>query len=92
MAVLSKELPAPIELTRAVGEFFAFADVYTHDDGPRAEGDLDEYVTECPRHGAKFDVRTGKVRQLPAVTPIPVYTVKMEGDAVLVSQKPTSMM
>jgi 3-phenylpropionate/trans-cinnamate dioxygenase ferredoxin component len=82
---------APIGLTKVEGEFFAFADVCTHDDGPVAEGELDEYIIECPRHGAKFDIRTGKARQLPAVTPIPVYAVKVEGDTVLVSKKPTSM-
>jgi 3-phenylpropionate/trans-cinnamate dioxygenase ferredoxin subunit len=81
---------APIGLTKIDGEYFAFADVCTHDDGPVAEGELDEYIIECPRHGAKFDIRTGKVKQLPAVVPIPVYTVKVEGDAVLVSKKPTS--
>src|SRR5512136_1964103 len=77
---------APIGLTKIEGEVFAFADVCTHDDGPVAEGELDEYIIECPRHGAKFDIRTGRVRQLPAVTPIPVYTVKLEGEMVLVSK------
>jgi 3-phenylpropionate/trans-cinnamate dioxygenase ferredoxin subunit len=79
---------APIGLTKVEGEFFAFADVCTHDDGPVAEGELDEYIIECPRHGAKFDIRSGKVKQLPAVTPIPVYAVRVEGDKVLVSKKP----
>jgi 3-phenylpropionate/trans-cinnamate dioxygenase ferredoxin component len=83
---------APIGLTKVEGEFFAFADVCTHDDGPVAEGELDEYIIECPRHGAKFDIRTGKVKQLPAVTPIPVYAVQVEGDTVLVSKKPTALM
>ena len=81
---------APIGLTRVEGELFAFADVCTHDDGPVAEGELDEYVIECPRHGAKFDIRTGKAKQLPAVTPIPVYAVQVEGDTVWVSKRPTS--
>jgi len=83
---------APIGLTKIEGELFAFADVCTHDGGPVAEGELDEYIITCPRHGAKFDIRTGKVKQLPAVTPIPVYAVKVEDDSVLVSKKPTSMM
>src|SRR5512139_654277 len=83
---------APIGLTKVEGEYFAFADVCTHDDGPVAEGELDEYVIECPRHGAKFDIRTGKVKQLPAVTPIPVYGVRVDGDMVLVSSKPTTTM
>jgi 3-phenylpropionate/trans-cinnamate dioxygenase ferredoxin subunit len=92
IAALSKELPAPIELTKVDGEFFAFADACTHDDGPVAEGELDDYVIECPRHGAKFDIRTGKVKQLPAVTPIPVCAVQVEGDTVLVSKKSISLM
>lgn len=83
---------APIGVTQVDGEYFAFADVCTHDDGPVAEGELDEYVIECPRHGAKFDIRTGKVKQLPAVVPIPVYDVKIEGDTVLVSKKPIMFM
>ena len=83
---------APIGVTKVEGEFFAFADVCTHDGGPVAEGELDEYVIECPRHGAKFDIRTGKAKQLPAVTPIPVYAVKVEGEKVLVSKKPMSTM
>src|SRR5512137_1451005 len=82
----------PIGLTKVDGEFFAFADVCTHDDGPVAEGELDEYIIECPRHGAKFDIRTGKVKQLPAVTPIPVFAVRVDGDRVLVSKKPITMM
>jgi 3-phenylpropionate/trans-cinnamate dioxygenase ferredoxin component len=81
---------APVGLTKVEGEFFAFADVCTHDDGPVAEGELDEYIIECPRHGAKFDIRTGKVRQLPAVVPIPIYAVTVEGETVLVSKTPTS--
>jgi 3-phenylpropionate/trans-cinnamate dioxygenase ferredoxin component len=82
----------PIGLTKIDGEFFAFADVCTHDDGPVAEGELDEYIIECPRHGAKFDIRTGKAKQLPAVVPIPIYAVKVEGNAVLLSKKPIALM
>ena len=81
---------APVGVTLVEGEFFAFADVCTHDGGPVAEGELDEYIIECPRHGAKFDIRTGKAKQLPAVTPIPVYMIRIENDQVLVSKKPVS--
>ncbi|MGD8793038.1 MAG: Rieske 2Fe-2S domain-containing protein, partial [Anaerolineae bacterium] len=38
----------------------------------------------CPRHGARFDVRSGQVKALPAVQPIPTYEVKVEGDEVFV--------
>ena len=70
------------------GEFFAFADVCTHDDGPVAEGELDGYQIECPRHGARFDIRSGAVKLLPAVVPIPVYPLRVEGDEIQVKPEP----
>ncbi|MFN8596993.1 MAG: non-heme iron oxygenase ferredoxin subunit [Anaerolineae bacterium] len=81
---------APVGLTLVDGEYFAFADVCTHDDGPVAEGELDDTVIECPRHGARFDIRTGRALSLPAVVPIPVYAVEVEGDVIKVSKKPVS--
>jgi len=59
------------------GQLFAILDVCSHDDGPVGEGDLDGYNITCPRHGAEFDVRTGKVMQMPAVVDIPAYPVKV---------------
>ena len=70
------------------GKFYAFADVCTHDDGPVAEGDLDGCQIECPRHGARFDITTGAVLSMPAVTPLPVYDLKIENDQILVSRLP----
>jgi 3-phenylpropionate/trans-cinnamate dioxygenase ferredoxin subunit len=78
----------PIGIANVDGEFYAFADVCTHDDGPVAEGELDGHIIECPRHGARFDIRTGAVKLLPAVTPIPVYPLRIEGDEILVSPAP----
>jgi 3-phenylpropionate/trans-cinnamate dioxygenase ferredoxin subunit len=66
------------------GAFYAIEDVCTHDDGPLADGDLDGFEIECPRHGARFDIRDGKVLSFPAITPVPSYPVKVEGDEVLV--------
>ena len=42
------------------GVFYAIDDVCTHDGGPLAEGELIGCEIECPRHGARFDVRTGR--------------------------------
>jgi 3-phenylpropionate/trans-cinnamate dioxygenase ferredoxin component len=58
-------------------QLFAVGDVCTHDDGPLGDGDLEGYNIVCPRHGAEFDVRTGKVMQMPAVVDIPAYPVKV---------------
>jgi 3-phenylpropionate/trans-cinnamate dioxygenase ferredoxin subunit len=59
------------------GQYYAILDVCSHDDGPVGEGDLEGYNITCPRHGAEFDVRTGKVMQMPAVVDIPAYPVRI---------------
>jgi 3-phenylpropionate/trans-cinnamate dioxygenase ferredoxin component len=70
------------------GNLYAFANICTHDDGPVAEGELDGSVIVCPRHGARFDVTTGAVLSFPAVVPIPVYDLKVEGTQVQVRRTP----
>ncbi len=59
------------------GEYFAVRDVCTHDDGPLGEGDLDGCQLICPRHGARFDIRTGEALTLPAVVDVPVFPVRV---------------
>ncbi len=59
------------------GQFYAIADVCSHDDGPVGDGDLKGFEVTCPRHGAIFDVRTGKVLSLPAVVDIPAYPTRV---------------
>lgn len=66
------------------GGFYAIDDVCTHDGGPLDQGLLQGFNIECPRHGAKFDIRTGRVTALPAIVPVDTYEVKVEGDDVLV--------
>jgi len=56
---------------------YAIADVCSHDDGPVGEGNLEDFSIACPRHGAQFDVRTGKVLQMPAVDDIPAYPIRV---------------
>lgn len=71
-----------IALCHVDGEFYAIDDVCTHDAGPLGEGELDGYEIECPRHGARFDVKTGRALTLPAVMPVRAYPVRVEGDDV----------
>lgn len=66
------------------GELYCIADICTHDGGPLADGDLDGCEIACPRHGARFDVRTGEVLSMPAVTPVPAYAVKVADDGIYV--------
>ena len=74
----------PIALCNVEGQIFAIGNVCTHDGGPLSGGLLDEHAVECPRHGARFDVRSGNVLCLPAAIPIPTYQVQIDGDAVKV--------
>jgi len=59
------------------GKYFAIGDLCSHDNGPVGEGELEGYEIVCPRHGAHFDVRNGKVLSLPAVIDIPAYPVRV---------------
>jgi len=58
-------------------QLFAIGDICTHDDGPLGDGDLEGFNIVCPRHGAEFDIQTGKAVQMPAVVDIPAYPVKI---------------
>jgi 3-phenylpropionate/trans-cinnamate dioxygenase ferredoxin component len=71
-----------IVIFNIAGQYFAIGDVCTHDNGPLGDGQLDGYQVICPRHGARFDVRTGKAVMFPAVRPTPAYPVKVTGDAI----------
>jgi 3-phenylpropionate/trans-cinnamate dioxygenase ferredoxin subunit len=73
-----------LALCNVDGQFYLIDDVCTHDGGSLDQGELFGYEIECPRHGARFDVRTGRVRRLPAILPIRIYPVTVEDDEVLV--------
>lgn len=73
-----------IAIFQVSDNYYAIEDVCTHDGGPLVEGELDGYEIECPRHGARFDIRSGKVLSFPAVTDVPRFEVKVEDGDVLV--------
>lgn len=67
----------PIVIFNLAGKMFAIGDVCTHDNGPVGDGEIEENEIICPRHGGRFDIRTGKATSLPAVVDIPSYPVRM---------------
>ncbi len=73
-----------VALFHVGGQFYALDDVCTHDGGPLAEGDLRGYEIACPRHGARFDIRTGAALSMPATQPTVAHEVNVEGDQVYV--------
>jgi 3-phenylpropionate/trans-cinnamate dioxygenase ferredoxin subunit len=62
------------------GQLYAIEDRCSHDDGPLCEGDFEpaEAVVICPRHGSRFDIRTGQALTLPAYLPVDTFAVKVE--------------
>jgi 3-phenylpropionate/trans-cinnamate dioxygenase ferredoxin subunit len=73
-----------IAVFNLAGAYYAVDDVCTHDGGPLAEGLIDGDAIECPRHGARFDIRTGRVLAMPATVPVPTYAVRVEGEEIQV--------
>jgi 3-phenylpropionate/trans-cinnamate dioxygenase ferredoxin subunit len=73
-----------IALCRVGSEIYAVEDLCTHDDGPLGDGRLDGHAIECPRHGARFDVRDGRVLRMPAAVGVRTFPVHEEGGQVYV--------
>ena len=65
--------------------YYAIDDVCTHDGGPLADGEFCGHEIQCPRHGARFDVRTGKALSFPAFEPVATHAVEVRGDEVFVA-------
>jgi 3-phenylpropionate/trans-cinnamate dioxygenase ferredoxin subunit len=78
----------PVAVFNIAGRYFAIADVCSHDDGPVGEGELLGDEIECPRHGARFNLETGKALCLPAVVDIAAYPVRVVGQDVQVGLPP----
>ncbi len=74
-----------LALCNVEGTYFATQDLCTHDGGPLGEGELIDHEIECPRHGGRFDVRTGEVTALPPMFPIKTFPVRVEGDDIQVA-------
>lgn len=66
------------------GEYHATDEQCTHRECSLAEGPFSGKVVTCPCHMARFDVTTGEVLSPPATVPLPTYTVKVEGNRILV--------
>jgi 3-phenylpropionate/trans-cinnamate dioxygenase ferredoxin subunit len=73
-----------LALFKVSGRFWATDDRCTHDGGQLTAGCLQGYTIICPRHGAKFDIRTGEVLSPPAAVDLAVHEVRVEGDDVFV--------
>jgi 3-phenylpropionate/trans-cinnamate dioxygenase ferredoxin component len=76
-----------IVILNMAGKLYAIGDVCSHDNGPLGDGELDGFELICPRHGARFDIRSGKATRSPAFRDIPAYVVKVEDGKILLGIK-----
>jgi nitrite reductase/ring-hydroxylating ferredoxin subunit len=74
-------------LANVEGKYYAIGNVCTHLGGPLAQGKLEGYEVQCPWHGSRFDIRTGKVVRPPAMRPEPTYEIKIENDNILLKKR-----
>jgi nitrite reductase/ring-hydroxylating ferredoxin subunit len=70
----------PIAIFHVDDHFYATADVCTHEEASLSEGELEGEIVECPLHGARFNVRTGEVKSLPAVVRLKTYPIRVVDD------------
>ena len=71
-------------LFRMGNDFFCIDDVCTHDGGTLSDGEMIGCEIECPRHGARFDIRNGKATCMPATQNTLSHEVKIDGNDVLI--------
>lgn len=79
--------PHQIGLFKVGEAYFAVSAWCSHQKTTILTGDVEDYEIECPLHGARFDLRTGRHLCLPAVKPIASYPVKVEGDTIYLELK-----
>ena len=74
-------------VVRIEDDWYVIADRCSHADYSLSEGDVweDEREIECPKHGSTFSLETGEPLSLPATKPVPVYSVRVDGDDVIVT-------
>ncbi len=80
----------PVALVRDEhGGLHAIGDTCSHAEVSLSEGEVDDCSIECWLHGSRFDLRTGRPTALPALRPVPVYHVTVDGDEVLIDVETT---
>ncbi|HLH74651.1 MAG TPA: non-heme iron oxygenase ferredoxin subunit [Chloroflexota bacterium] len=72
----------PIAIFHVGDNFYATSDICTHEEASLSEGELEGEIVECAMHGARFNVRTGAVLALPAVTRLQTFPVRVVGNDI----------
>lgn len=72
----------PVLLVKVTDQFYAIEDVCTHDGQPLSDGPIEGCEIICSRHGAKFDLASGKALCMPATEAVPTYEVQIKDDQI----------
>jgi 3-phenylpropionate/trans-cinnamate dioxygenase ferredoxin component len=75
----------PIAIAKYDGKLYAIDDICTHDGGNLGEGNVISGQVQCPRHGARFELKTGQVTRMPAVIGISTYEIKIENGEIYIA-------
>lgn len=81
----------PALLVRLGDQYFAVEDVCTHDGQPLTDGALENQSIVCPRHGARFDLASGKALCMPATSPVRTFAVEVRSEGVFASSAAASV-
>jgi 3-phenylpropionate/trans-cinnamate dioxygenase ferredoxin subunit len=81
---LSDDGEVAVVLVRTGDGVYAAEDRCSHEDYPLSEGWVEDHTIECALHGSRFDLVTGNPDAPPAVRPVRIFPVKVDGDDVLV--------
>ena len=65
-------------------KYYAIEDVCTHDGGQLTGGEVEGDQIICPRHGARFCIRTGAALTAPAYEPTATFPVRVENGEIQV--------
>jgi 3-phenylpropionate/trans-cinnamate dioxygenase ferredoxin subunit len=68
-----------VRVARVSGTLYAFEDRCTHDDSPFDDAPFEDSQIICPRHGARFCLRTGEALSPPAYEPLRIFEVRERG-------------
>ncbi|WP_339729998.1 non-heme iron oxygenase ferredoxin subunit [uncultured Gimesia sp.] len=72
----------PALLIRLNDQYLAIEDVCTHDGQPLTNGCIEDGAIVCPRHGARFDLVTGKALCMPATKPVKTFEIEVRGNKI----------
>jgi len=72
----------PALLVRIDDSYYAVEDVCTHDGQPLTDGPIADCSVQCPRHGARFDLKTGEALCMPATKAVRTFQTEVRDDGI----------